>query len=176
MPTILTHPAVPLALGLGLGTRVISPRLLAAGAVAAIVPDFDVIGFGLGVSYASAFGHRGATHSLAFAVLLATLVASMARALDAPRTTTFLFIAFGTASHGLLDMVTNGGLGVALFWPFSEDRLFFPAQVVQVSPIGVRRFLAGGAVAVLRSELVWIWLPSAGAWLALVALRRKNGG
>jgi membrane-bound metal-dependent hydrolase YbcI (DUF457 family) len=38
MPTIVTHPAVPLALGLGLGTQVVSPRLLAASAVASILP------------------------------------------------------------------------------------------------------------------------------------------
>ena len=31
MPTVITHAAVPLCLGLGLGTKVIPPRLLFAG-------------------------------------------------------------------------------------------------------------------------------------------------
>lgn len=36
MPTIVTHAAVPLCLGLGLGSRIISPRLLLAGVVIAL--------------------------------------------------------------------------------------------------------------------------------------------
>jgi membrane-bound metal-dependent hydrolase YbcI (DUF457 family) len=43
MPTILTHTAVPLALGLGLGPRAIPPRLLVAGVTASMVPDLDVL-------------------------------------------------------------------------------------------------------------------------------------
>lgn len=36
MPTIVTHAAVPLCLGLGLGSRIISPRLLLAGGAIAL--------------------------------------------------------------------------------------------------------------------------------------------
>jgi hypothetical protein len=56
MPTIMTHAAVPLALAVGLGTRAVPPRLLAAGVVVAILPDADVVGFRLGVSYEDALG------------------------------------------------------------------------------------------------------------------------
>ena len=38
MPTVITHAAVPLCLGLGLGTKVIPPRLLFAGIVLAMLP------------------------------------------------------------------------------------------------------------------------------------------
>lgn len=41
-----------------------------------------------------------------------------------------------TASHALLDMLTDGGLGVALFVPVSNARLFFPVRPIAVSPIG----------------------------------------
>ena len=34
------------------------------------LPDADVIGFRFGISYADAFGHRGFSHSLAFALLM----------------------------------------------------------------------------------------------------------
>jgi len=30
--------------------------------------------------------------------------------------------------HGLLDMITNGGKGVAFLWPFTSERFFFPAR------------------------------------------------
>ena len=42
MPTVITHAAVPLCLGLGLGTKVIPPRLLFAGIVLAMLPDADL--------------------------------------------------------------------------------------------------------------------------------------
>ncbi len=73
MPTILTHVVVPLAIGIGLGSGVVSRRLLIAGAVASIMPDFDVVAFKLGIAYGDAFGHRGASHSLAFALMIGLL-------------------------------------------------------------------------------------------------------
>ncbi len=45
MPTIVTHAAVPLCLGLGLGSRIIPPRLLLAGVAIAMLPDADVLAF-----------------------------------------------------------------------------------------------------------------------------------
>ncbi|MCY9810902.1 metal-dependent hydrolase, partial [Aeromonas caviae] len=39
MPTIVTHAAVPICLGLGLGSRIISLRLLLAGVAIAMLPD-----------------------------------------------------------------------------------------------------------------------------------------
>ncbi len=43
MPTIITHAAVPLCLGLGLGRKTIPPRLLLAGIALAMLPDADVM-------------------------------------------------------------------------------------------------------------------------------------
>lgn len=73
MPTIITHAAVPLCLGLGLGTKVIPPRLLFAGIVLAMLPDADVLAFKFGVAYGNIFGHRGFTHSLLFALVVPIL-------------------------------------------------------------------------------------------------------
>src|ERR1017187_8073225 len=126
MPTILTHPAIPLAIGLGLGSNIIPRRLLVAGVVASIVPDFDVLGFQLGVPYGSAFGHRGFTHSLAFAFGLAILGSLAWRWLRASAGVTFLFLFADAASYGVLDSFTNGGSGVAFLWPWSAERVFSP--------------------------------------------------
>ena len=56
MPTIVTHAAVPLCLGLGLGSRIIPPRLLLVGVAIAMLPDADVLAFKLGVAYGHVFG------------------------------------------------------------------------------------------------------------------------
>ena len=170
MPTILSHPAVPLALGLGFGARVVPRPLLIAGVLASVVPDLDVIGFSFGVAYADAAGHRGITHSITFALLLGVIAVFSARKLRASRWASFVFVFVAAVSHGLLDMLTNGGLGVALFWPLSGERLFFPAQPIRVSPLGLGVFSVAG-LRVFASEALWVWMP---AFLLFAAFRWRR--
>jgi inner membrane protein len=158
MPTLITHPAVPLAAAL-LGGRKISGRLLVAGIIGSILPDADVIGFRLGIPYGHLMGHRGFSHSIAFALLLGLIAMLMARRLRTGRMAAFVFVSIATASHALLDALTSGGLGVALLAPFSNERFFFPWRPIMVSPLSLDRFMAGRGLQVLRSELVWVWLP-----------------
>jgi inner membrane protein len=110
MPTVLTHPAVPRALGLGLGCHAISRRLLVAGVA---------------------------------------------------------------ASHGVLDAFTNGGLGIAFLWPWSAHRYFFPIQMIEVSPLGLRPFLSAWGLNVLLSELLWVWIPCTLLGWALVTIGHR---
>jgi inner membrane protein len=159
MPTIVTHAAIPLLLGAAAGTRRISRPLLFAGAVAAMLPDADVLGFKFGIAYADAFGHRGAAHSIAFALLLALLAAALHRPLQTSARRAFGFVGLATVLHPLLDACTNGGLGVALLWPLDSHRFFFPWRPIEVSPIGARFFSARGWQ-VIQSELLWVWLPT----------------
>jgi inner membrane protein len=172
MPTVISHAAVPLALGLGLGRRSVSGPLLVAGVVASAVPDLDVLAFRFGIPYANEFGHRGASHSLAFAVLLAVVAAALASHLRASRLAAFLFVGASAASHGLLDMLTNGGRGVALWWPLSQERYFFPVRVIEVSPLSLHRLMTGHGLGVLLSELLWVWLPAVVLLAALRVWRR----
>jgi inner membrane protein len=152
-------------------------RVWVAGAVCSVVPDLDVIGFRFGIHYGDFWGHRGFTHSILFAALLATLVAILTFRKVSPEASLlsiwgYLFLA--TASHGFLDAMTDGGLGVAFFSPFNNDRYFLPWRPIRVSPIGVGRFFTERGLAVLQSELIWIWLPA--ALLAILAwlLRRRR--
>ncbi|RTQ92000.1 MULTISPECIES: metal-dependent hydrolase [Stenotrophomonas] len=199
MPSIITHAAVPLALWCAADRGRIPPRLLAAGVIAAMLPDADVLAFALHIPYADVFGHRGASHSLLFAGVLAALAAALAlfgsrRPWSAPyspgsrrpwsavscqprlaptiarptvastvQAAVFVFIC--AASHPLLDAMTSGGLGVALAWPWSEQRFFAPWRPIRVSPFAPQFFSARG-LATLMSELRWVWLPLAGAVVA----------
>jgi inner membrane protein len=178
MPTILAHTAVPLALGLGLGTRGVSPRLLVAGVAASMAPDLDAIGLHLGIAYSDTAGHRGLTHSLAFAVLLALLAAAAAGPLRTTRRRAFAFVLASAASHGLLDMMTTGGLGVAWWWPLSDARHFLPWRPIRVSPLTLQRLFGPVGRAVMVSELWFVWLPAALAcgtcWLARMMLQRRK--
>jgi inner membrane protein len=135
------------------------------------MPDLDVLAFRFGIPYANEFGHRGASHSLAFAVLLGIVAAALASRLQVSRLAAFLFVGASAASHGLLDMLTNGGRGVALWWPLSQERYFFPVRVIEVSPLSLHRLMTGHGMGVLQSELLWVWLPA----VALLAVLRVWG-
>jgi inner membrane protein len=159
MPTILTHPAVPLALALGTGSGLTPPRLLVAGVLCSSLPDVDSLGFWAGVPYASLFGHRGFTHSLFFAMLVAAVGCAAAPALGASRAWAFTFLAVSTGSHGLLDTFTNGGLGIALLSPFSNQRFFAPWRPIPVSPIGVHGLASSHGLSLFSAELLLVWCP-----------------
>ncbi len=147
--------------------------VLAAGSAA--LPDADVLGFAVGIPYESIWGHRGFTHSLVFAALWAGLVLFW-EFRNTPRFTpswwriwTFFFLV--TASHGVLDALTNGGLGVGFFAPFSATRYFFPWTPIEVSPIGLRSFFSETGMRVISNEVVSVWLPLAGFWLLASLVR-----
>lgn len=169
MPTIFSHAVASLAMGkVYTGER--SPaRFWVLAAACAMLPDADVLGFAFGVRYGDMLGHRGLTHSLAFALVAGCVFARLASPRAPLRSKRFLglalFFSAATASHGLLDAFTDGGLGVAFFAPFDATRYFFPWRPIEVSPIGLG-FFSDYGLAVLLSEITWVWLPS----LALVLL------
>lgn len=174
MPTVMTHAVV----GLGLGRLFTSRRMpplfwLLAGALP-MAPDLDVLAFRLGVPYEVPLGHRGFTHSLAFALLAAAPAAALTfRRLAVPFADWCGLLFVAVASHGLLDACTNGGLGVAFFWPLDDRRFFFPWHPIEVSPIGLGFFSSRGA-GVLMSELRWVWLPTAALVVCVELLRRMR--
>jgi inner membrane protein len=146
--------------------RPLGRRLLGAIAfpLLALLPDCDVVAFKLGIPYGAAFGHRGASHSIVAAVVVGLLVAPIvARALRTPLVPTAVAAVLAVVSHGLLDMLTDGGLGVAALWPFEGSRHFFPWQPLPVAPIG-RSFLTIVGLKVALTELA-VFSP-----LALYAL------
>lgn len=106
-------------------------RSMVAFGAFSLLPDLDVIGFRFDVPYGAPFGHRGASHSLAFAILSGLVAWLLTRSW---RSSLALFAT--VLSHPLLDMLTDGGLGVALFWPLTPARFFFPWTPLPVAPIG----------------------------------------
>jgi inner membrane protein len=172
LPTILSHAIAAAAIGRASWRPRLPLRFWVWTAFCAMLPDADVIGFGFGVRYADPLGHRGLTHSFFFAAVVGTLVAWAYGERGGQRVRLAMYFAVVTASHALLDAFTNGGLGVALFAPFSNERYFFPWRPIEVSPIGPGFFSPRG-LRVLLSELRWIWMPSA-LVSAIVWIGRKK--
>ena len=149
------------------------------GICCAILPDGDFIGYKLGIEYGSLFGHRGFTHSLFFALLLSILVMIVfyrnERSFSKTWNLLLLYFFLATASHSVLDALTNGGHGVAFFSPFSNERYFFPWQPIEVSPLSIKGFFSEWGVKVLASEMIWIGVPALAMMTIPLLYKSKKG-
>ncbi len=138
-----------------------------------IAPDLDVLAFEVGIPYEHVLGHRGLTHSLLFALVFGVGIVRFGFPTVLLKSTEgkklVAHFSLVTASHGFLDALTNGGLGVAFFAPIENSRYFFPWTPVKVSPIGISSFFSEWGVQVLANELLWIGIP-VGMWLIGIGL------
>jgi inner membrane protein len=179
MASVFSHAIVAASVGTAFWRPGVSIRFLVLGALFSVLPDVDVVGFGLGIQYGDLLGHRGLTHSLAFAAVMATIGSFLCvgrSAAQPGRGMAWLYFFLATASHGLLDAMTDGGLGVAFLSPFSNARYFLPLRPIAVSPIGVAEFFSERGLHVLRSEFKWIWLPAGIFAILALAVRSRRMG
>jgi len=172
MATVITHAVVGAGLGTLFTSRRMPPLFWLTTVALAMAPDLDVWAFPLGIDYGDPLGHRGFTHSLLFALLAGGTAALLTgRRLGGSLFDLWGFFFLVTASHGLLDACTNGGLGVGFFVPFENSRYFFPWRPIEVSPIGLRNFWSERGLKVMRSELLWVWLPTAAIVVPVLLFR-----
>lgn len=176
MASAISHAVAAFGIGSAFNPAKVPKLVWVAGIACSVIPDLDVIGFRFGIHYSDFWGHRGFTHSLVFAALLAGVAAVAMHGVHAEthRVRLFLYLFIATASHGFLDALTDGGLGVAFLSPFVNQRYFFPWRPIHVSPIGISRFFTSRGVAVLQSELLWIWLPTVLFLLLMMVWRRAS--
>jgi inner membrane protein len=177
MASVFSHAVAALGIGACFYKPGTPNRVWVIGALCSAVPDLDVIGFRFGIRYGDFWGHRGFTHSILFAALLASVVVLLAfweRLPGLGRFALWSYFFVATASHGLLDAMTDGGLGVAFFSPFNNNRYFLPWRPIHVSPIGVSRFFSHRGLAVVQNEILWIWLPAVLLVLSAWMLHRRG--
>lgn len=176
MASAFGHGLTAISIGCTYSKKIADFKFFLLGIMCSIFPDADVISFFFGISYESFWGHRGFTHSLFFALLLGILVTAIFYRKDLLHrrgALYILFFSFCTASHGVLDAMTNGGLGVAFFSPFDNIRYFFPWRPIKVSPLGVESFFSERGLNVIISEIIWIAIPCT-LYILLLILIRKN--
>lgn len=170
MASLFTHAFVGAAIGRGASPIGRKDRRFWLAVVAfSILPDIDSIGFHLGVPYGALWGHRGLTHSLLFALLVGIWGALWLDGRFHLQWKLALVLFLVIASHGVLDAMTNGGLGVAFFSPLDTHRYFLPWRPISVSPIGAGRFFSTRGLRIMVNEIVWIWCPTV-LVLALIKL------
>lgn len=163
MASAFSHAFVAFTLGTVTTVGKMPFRFWILGIFCAVIPDADVLAFRLGIPYGDFWGHRGFTHSLVFAVLLAVVIVALffPKSCSWRRLRLVFYFFLCTASHGLLDAMTNGGLGVAFFAPFDNTRYFLPWRPIHVSPVSASRFFSQWGD-ILWNEGVWVGIPCLG--------------
>ncbi len=174
MASIITHSLVGLSAALMMPKDWRTSTFLTFATIAPSLPDLDVLGFYAGIDYVSFFGHRGFFHSFFFAFVLGSCLVMLLCRIEAKMQAISwgklsLFFGLIISSHGILDAMTTGGRGIALFSPFNNARIFLPFRVIQVSPMHISQFFGEWGWAVLKSEMLWVWLP-----LALILIFKKR--
>jgi inner membrane protein len=172
MPTLIGHTAISLSMAMMGGRRFVPPRLLAAALAASILPDADAVGFYLGIPYGHMMGHRGFSHSIAFALSIGLLGMLMSSKLGVRRMPAFVVLSVSCLSHGVLDAMTSGGMGVAFFSPLSNERYFLPWRFIKVAPLSIVRFMGERGWEILKAEFLWIWIPALAAGALGMACRK----
>jgi inner membrane protein len=164
VPSVISHAVVAVAGGAAFAPRDVPNHFWFLSLVCSIIPDADVIGFSFGIPYQHLFGHRGFFHSPLFGLLLSIFFVCLffrgAEIFSRGWCFYFIFFFLLSASHGILDALTNGGLGITLLAPFDNARYFFSWRPIMVSPISAGAFLSKWGLMVIKSELLWVWLPS----------------
>lgn len=177
MASAFTHAATGALLCAALVPPPRRSRLWAAAILLPPLPDLDVIAFRFGIAYEHPLGHRGFSHSLLCALLLGLCVAWLLfrREPARQRLRLGLFLALATASHGVLDAMTNGGEGIGFLIPFCNQRWFLPWRPIEVSPLSAAAFFSARGADILVNELQVVILPLLALTLACVAVRRGRG-
>ena len=161
--------------------KVVRPvGLMVCAGLLSAAPDLDTVFFGI-IPYAHFFGHRGFFHSPFFALLAAMALSLIMLALS--RSCTLLASAWvaaafflAMASHGILDAMTDAGLGIMLLYPFSEGRVFLPWRPLHTPPVRISSVSMRQVQMMVRSELpiVLVCAAVAGAVRFALSLHRKR--
>ncbi|MDX1707922.1 MAG: metal-dependent hydrolase [Desulfobacterales bacterium] len=164
MPTFITHSVVAGSCAYGFSAGKKSLKFWLLSIACSVLPDADVIGYRwLYIPYDHLFGHRGFFHSPFFAALLGILVVAAfyrkERIFSLRWYRYVLYFFLLTASHGLLDAMTNGGHGIAFLSPVSNNRYFLPWTPIAVSPLRINALLGPRGLTVVLSEMLWVWIP-----------------
>jgi inner membrane protein len=174
MASVFGHAALAGAMGTALPKVLRRKGVIVLGILCSMMPDLDIISFKLGIPYYAFWGHRGMTHSIVFGAAFGLLMMFLFhfRAKIKDKLILAFYYMICTISHGVLDGMTTGGMGIAYFSPFNDERYFLPFRMIKVSPIGISKFFNEWGLTVLKSEFVWIGIPSL-IFVAFVFLFRK---
>ena len=169
MPSFFGHAVAGVALGAAFADEKTPRRTLVLGTLRALAPDLDSFTLFLPLHPGNFLAHRGVSHSLLAAVLLAAAVLLFGFRREQRSLKVGVYLLLASISHGLLDACTSGRIGVAFFYPFSTSRWGCYWQPFLDAPLPFWPGLRLPFLGALLGEALWIGLPG----LLLVATIRR---
>jgi inner membrane protein len=172
MPSLLGHAVAGLAITESFSRAKLPRRTWVLAPLCAVAPDLDWFLSFLNIHKNHIMNHRGVAHSLFGALLLAAAILLVTYRRHQRSGQLWLCLSLAALSHGIMDACTSGGVGVALFMPFSDSRWVCVWRPIRVAPLPMGREDCYLFLASLLTEAIWIGLPA----LALILwsrLRRK---
>ena len=175
MPLSTTHALVPLAAAVAIARRPARWTLLVVAAVAAAAPDLDLVSHRLlGIPLTSVYAHRGFAHSLFVAVAAAFIAASFHCRLGVKPVSAGGVVGASMASHGILDMMTDSGLPVAILWPLTSARVLADWRAIHGPEVQWAQ-VTTEILPRMRSELWQLILPMFALAFAIRGVRMLIG-
>lgn len=160
MPSLFGHAVAGLAITAAFHRDKLPRRTWALAAFCAVAPDLDwFVSLG-NIHRGHVLNHRGAAHSLFAAACIAAVVFLTCFRKEQRRGAVWLCLTVAAMSHGLLDACTAGGVGVALFMPFSDTRWACIWQPGHVAPLPLNRAHTHFFLSSLLDEARWIGIPA----------------
>ncbi len=160
----ITHIVLGATIGEVIAGKQLGKKAMVIGAIAQSVPDFDFIMSIWLRPVDELLSHRGITHSILFALVIATTIGLLASKLKRPNNLSaskwMIFIALELFAHLILDGLNNYGVG--WFEPFSQQRISF--NVIYVADPFYSIPLAIGFIALV---ILSIKSPARRIWTAL---------
>lgn len=157
-------------------------KAVAWGVVAGTLPDLDaLVSSALSIETVDALlFHRGASHSIALALVVALALGPLLRRLHSRDPATWqewaLLVFLGMFTHALLDCFTTWG--TELFWPFWDYRIEF-GSIFVIDPLYTIPFLVFLILLMFkprhsarRRRLGWLGLGISSAYLALTVVNK----
>ena len=176
MPTFVGHSLVALSVcaplqKTPLGKAMSFPGWLTLLVIVSLLPDLDVLMLRW-LPYSHPLSHRGLGHSLLFALVVAfglTIACYLAVVVRGKLLTLFLVwlvVAMVMGSHGILDAMTDGGLGIGLLSPLDVRRYFLPLRPIPVALLSPSSLFSSYMMHVYTVEAALFGPFCLAAWLA----------
>ncbi len=180
MPTFVGHSLVALSVcaplqRTPLGKAMSLPGWVTLLVIVSLLPDLDVLMLRW-LPYSHPLSHRGLGHSLFFALVaslcitISCYLAGIVRGKLLTLFLIFLVVAVVMGSHGILDALTDGGLGIGLLIPWDLTRYFFPVRPIPVALLSPSTMFSPYMLHVYTVEVALFGPFCLAAWLASAEL------
>lgn len=142
MATFITYPLF----GAGAAYAISQPqpltrRFILLSTFCQWIPDINTLSYLLPIAETHSLGHRGLTHSVLFAFVLAFAIVRLLYRQFTPSHWAYwglhLWFFLLTLSRGLLDALVDSHLGAAFLWPFDTQRYLFTWRPLLDVPIDI---------------------------------------